>query len=1014
MVELDSRQRVALEFYYNEFRNWPRYDEIEQQRSARKHRLVELLSRDSIDNLTEEQVVEVLNSLWAGSLFPKQIIRKNPISKIRKTFKYLLYDDKDDPFVRCEKIIKDPEYRLESFGESRISELLIKVRPELSISLVNSRIKNLASRLGCKLTYNEDSFSEELKTYDEFVKKIHTMFSFKNLDELDYFIYFIDYFPEWFPDKKESLPRFENGEFMFSEDDFSSTTGKEEDSKYLYSRFKILKDSLSKSLPPSFVNDLSYVGRVWNQGSKTWNDYDWIGFIPNGDSKKKYDEIQFQVSIHKDLKIGIWVDAIAKTKIKSVQSRISENEKEFLNLIRSLPTDCFIGVEGSSGAWEKQEYSTRTVSETDLNHVLELLDLQRAEFSIRQKLTKEETLNLGIEVNAKIKETFTRLVPVYEFLEGRAVDFERYFILISYPDSEYTDIEGKQYEYDSNKPNYTKLLPGSRIILQGKLDNKVVFLGNGVVKSIQKSKGEKAGKSIDKFVAYLEHYEKFEPTKLRTETIYEQMKTIKEFGNQQPSILPISLSLFEAILEKSESKPPSEEFQRYERILLEKKQLIFYGPPGTGKTREALRLARNFVFERISDDQFNAAVMDIIMQYAKQHGYSVIKEETSDNLYTLQNSKRSIRLGMHFSGSDKKYPESPYIGVPQKMINFLKEVPEQDRFEIIVNNDTRNFLVLPYVIKQKFARFSGGQWDQTGEGEHSFHVNITKDSARIPVRDNTHYEKEYDLTANLNNLDTLRLSGDARPFGYVRTIIFHQSYSYEEFVEGIKAKVNDSNHLVYEIEDGVFKTICKDAERQPERNFVLIIDEINRGNISKIFGELISLIENDKRAKLFVNLAYSKERFTVPNNVYIIGTMNTADRSLVQIDIALRRRFGFVELMPKPDLLGGAEGVSLSQLLVSLNRRIIINGGNREQQIGHSYFMKDGKSISTISDLKFIFETEVIPLLQEYFFEDYHELERILGPMFIDLANLTIKNLTTEEFRQGLEYILKNEPTTNS
>jgi len=223
---------------------------------------------------------------------------------------------------------------------------------------------------------------------------------------------------------------------------------------------------------------------------------------------------------------------------------------------------------------------------------------------------------------------------------------------------------------------------------------------------------------------------------------------------------------------------------------------------------------------------------------------------------------------------------------------------------------------------------------------------------------------------------------------YIRKVTFHPSYSYEEFVEGIKPKPKGQT-LEYPIEPGIFKIICGEAKNDPETKYVLFIDEINRGNISKIFGELITLIEKDKRDVHSLQLAYSKEEFTVPQNLYIIGTMNTADRSLTQIDAALRRRFGFSELMPKPELLPQKiEGVSLRDLLVKLNARIT-NEGLREKQIGHSYLM----SVQDLKDLQFTFSNEIVPLLQDYFYDDYKKLEEeILSDKFIDSEKMIVKD----------------------
>lgn len=163
---------------------------------------------------------------------------------------------------------------------------------------------------------------------------------------------------------------------------------------------------------------------------------------------------------------------------------------------------------------------------------------------------------------------------------------------------------------------------------------------------------------------------------------------------------------------------------------------------------------------------------------------------------------------------------------------------------------------------------------------------------------------------------------------------------------------------------------------------VLIIDEINRGNISKIFGELITLIEPTKRAgepeALEVILPYSKKPFSVPSNVYIVGTMNTSDRSLSGLDIALRRRFIFKEMPPKPELLDSVvAGINISKLLLVMNQRIEVLLG-REYCLGHAYFMPL-KNDSTVSDLANIFKRQIFPLLQEYFFEDWQRIQWVLN-----------------------------------
>ena len=335
--------------------------------------------------------------------------------------------------------------------------------------------------------------------------------------------------------------------------------------------------------------------------------------------------------------------------------------------------------------------------------------------------------------------------------------------------------------------------------------------------------------------------------------------------------------------------------------------------------------------------------------------------------------------------------------------------------------------------------------------------------------------------------------------GQIVFTTFHQSLSYEDFIEGIKPETIDGN-VVYEVKDGIFKSICKNAfskeitsdnfevvyqklldeidnsvdnklvletlvhakeftiyknsknnirfhsntekaneavikkevlehylktgevldwapytksvanyiiekynyiqnEAIEPKKHVLIIDEINRGNVSAIFGELITLLEEDKRKgnpeHTEVKLPYSGKDFSVPNNVYIIGTMNTADRSVEALDTALRRRFSFVEMQPKPDILSKVGEVDLRKLLKTINQRIELLI-DKDHQIGHSYFI----GIQNIVDLQRTFKDKIIPLLEEYFYGDFGKIGLVLGGEFIKSVENEIafpKNFKYEE-----------------
>ncbi len=234
-------------------------------------------------------------------------------------------------------------------------------------------------------------------------------------------------------------------------------------------------------------------------------------------------------------------------------------------------------------------------------------------------------------------------------------------------------------------------------------------------------------------------------------------------------------------------------------------------------------------------------------------------------------------------------------------------------------------------------------------------------------------------TAKRKRLDELRFNPQ-KGTGNIALVTFHQNFAYEDFVEGIRPVLGEVE-LRYELRDGIFKQIAQAAIHRPKERFVLIIDEINRGNIAKIFGELITLIEDSRRAgssdATSVTLPYSQKPFTVPANLYLIGTMNTADRSIQLLDTALRRRFKFLECMPDPQhemIPTDIEGVNCQQLLEVLNERIALLL-DREHQIGHTYFL----DINSLPELADVFRYSVFPLLQEYFFDDWAKIKAVLG-----------------------------------
>ena len=283
----------------------------------------------------------------------------------------------------------------------------------------------------------------------------------------------------------------------------------------------------------------------------------------------------------------------------------------------------------------------------------------------------------------------------------------------------------------------------------------------------------------------------------------------------------------------------------------------------------------------------------------------------------------------------------------------------------------------------------------------------------------------YDMLESVNNFNP---SADKQIQRYVFTT-FHQSYSYEDFIEGIKPIMIEGEvdgNIAYHIEDGVFKQLCKKAALDPENRYAIFIDEINRGNVSAIFGELITLIEQDKRKDasnaMTALLPYSKNQFSVPQNVDIYGTMNTADRSVEALDTALRRRFSFEEMLPKPELLkdkgengsGKVGKIVLEELLITINERIeaLVD---RDHTIGHAFFME----VDSLDTLRNVFANKVIPLLQEYFYGDYAKMEMVIGPDFFNSEKrkkkvaFAIQNEDVEISTGNFELMNILEPTFN-
>ncbi|WP_342113154.1 McrB family protein [Pseudoduganella sp. OTU4001] len=259
-------------------------------------------------------------------------------------------------------------------------------------------------------------------------------------------------------------------------------------------------------------------------------------------------------------------------------------------------------------------------------------------------------------------------------------------------------------------------------------------------------------------------------------------------------------------------------------------------------------------------------------------------------------------------------------------------------------------------------------------------------------------------------------------------VTFHPSYSYEDLIEGLRPVevqcADGRTEIQIKTRDGALKALCKRAIADPKKRFALVVDEVNRGNIAKIFGELITLMESDKRLRFdksgkpkyepgrSVTLPTSQEFFGIPENVDIYCTMNTADRSIALVDIALRRRFVFRELLPNPGVIAGEQEtgsipsdddggrIDLRRLLLVLNARLTVLRG-RDACIGHAYFCK----VTSIDDLRSTFRDRVIPLLQEYFYEDWEGISLVLAvsggaKAFVEATQTNLEGLFGPQSRE--------------
>ncbi|WP_196221343.1 AAA family ATPase [Sansalvadorimonas verongulae] len=445
---------------------------------------------------------------------------------------------------------------------------------------------------------------------------------------------------------------------------------------------------------------------------------------------------------------------------------------------------------------------------------------------------------------------------------------------------------------------------------------------------------------------------------------------------------------------------------------------ILYGPPGTGKTYhtaiEALKVLEPAFLETSPDykaireryEQFQKEGRIAFVTFHQSFSYEDfvegIKAETEDGKvqYTLEDGvfKRICNLASakvmssegDLEGDKDRRVWKLSLGNTLGEEDFVYEECIKNGYSLLGwgGNIDFNYCESPAEIRDAYIKHGD---DQT-EGSYAVTaVNTFKNSIRqgdliIASDGNQKFRAIGEVTGDYFLLDPteprsgylqcrktrwLRVYEPSRPVDELCNKQFSQRSLYE-----LKSHVLKRNVLVQ---------LLSANTKEENKDYVIVIDEINRGNISRIFGELITLLEPGKRAgaseALSVILPYSKEDFSVPNNLYVIGTMNTADRSLAQLDIALRRRFEFIEMMPDASLLKDVTvaGVSMERLLLILNERIEVLL-DRDHTLGHSYFLPLAEEgANTLENLGRIFQKQIIPLLQEYFFEDWQRIQWVLN-----------------------------------
>lgn len=428
---------------------------------------------------------------------------------------------------------------------------------------------------------------------------------------------------------------------------------------------------------------------------------------------------------------------------------------------------------------------------------------------------------------------------------------------------------------------------------------------------------------------------------------------------------------------------------------------ILYGPPGTGKTYntvvEAIKILKEDLYKKYEAEKISYE--DLKTEFNELRKQGRIEFVTFHQSYSYEEFVEGIKPDIDSESWNDPVDKLTYKGTN----GIFKSFTNKALFERLDIKIGQQDAILDFKnLKNLFIeKYSIGSTFKTGTKNAEFRIDkYTKNSARItPINGKYTYSITFKYLEEAYNKKMKTQSEIATIKGVASGLSCYYHAIYENLLKIKNSNANkNTKSSIKEISDEDKLQLVKDyfedkiklnKNPQNEPSYVLIIDEINRGNISKIFGELITLIEEDKRENLSVKLPYSQEEFTVPNNLYIIGTMNTSDRSIASIDIALRRRFKFVEMMPEIDLVADFK-CNFQECFKTLNERISILL-DRDHQIGHSYFIKEKHKDLGTEELKEIWFDSIIPLLNEYFYGDWDKLQAILGEAKADESSFIKK-----------------------